>query len=69
MGGMVKCLQCGVILHSMYRHDFQSCSCGNNTFVDGGEDYSRIGGMDFNKIKTIKHGHDCDTIIIDERTQ
>ena len=43
--GKVKCLSCNKILHSTHRHDFQKCECVNATFVDGGYDYTRIGGM------------------------
>ena len=50
----VKCLECGAILHSKYRHDFQQCKCPNQTFVDGGyEKYNRYGGMDLDKVKVI----------------
>lgn len=41
----LKCLQCGQILESKFRHDFQSCTCSNKTFVDGGFDYCRAGGV------------------------
>lgn len=40
--GKIRCLKCNTILESKYRHDFQECECGN--FVDGGNDYMRIGG-------------------------
>ncbi len=33
-----KCLNCGEIVESTYRHDFVMCSCGNLA-VDGGRDY------------------------------
>ena len=46
----VKCLQCGQIMFSTYRHDFQMCGCENQTFCDGGNEYCRIGGADFEKI-------------------
>ena len=36
----VKCLKCGDIIESVYRHDFVTCSCGNVS-VDGGKDYLR----------------------------
>jgi DNA-directed RNA polymerase subunit RPC12/RpoP len=49
----IKCLECGKILESKHRHDFQECKCSNQTFVDGGQDYCRIGGMDLNKIEVI----------------
>lgn len=46
----VKCLQCGKVMTSTYRHDFQMCDCENQTFCDGGDDYCRIGGVDMEKI-------------------
>lgn len=46
----IKCLECGTILESKFRHDFQGCGCKNATFVDGGSDYRRIGGMSLDKI-------------------
>ena len=49
--GKVKCLECGEILESVHRHDFQSCECVNKTFVDGGNDYLRCGGMDRDKVQ------------------
>lgn len=42
----IKCLKCNEILESTHRHDFQQCNCENETFVDGGNDYCRIGGGD-----------------------
>uniref|UniRef100_A0A6M3XZN9 DUF7695 domain-containing protein n=1 Tax=viral metagenome TaxID=1070528 RepID=A0A6M3XZN9_9ZZZZ len=42
-GGIkIRCLVCGDIIQSMHRHDFVPCSCGA-IFVDGGNDYTRIG--------------------------
>lgn len=58
MGGMIRCLECYTVLHSMYRHDFQACECDNHAFVDGGFDYERIGGRDFDKIEAVQHKHD-----------
>ena len=49
----VKCLSCGTTLESKYRHDFQCCGCENQTFVDGGYDYSRVGGKDFDLIEDL----------------
>ena len=46
----VQCLGCGEVLLSKYVHDFQHCSCPNYTFVDGGSEYCRYGGMNMNKI-------------------
>lgn len=47
----IKCLSCGEILESKFRHDFQMCSCENESFVAGGSDYTRIGGQDIKLIK------------------
>lgn len=38
----IKCMTCNTELESKFRHDFQSCKCGNS--VDGGLDYRRVGG-------------------------
>jgi hypothetical protein len=50
----IKCLECGTILESKHRHDWVTCGCPNQTFIDGGNDYLRYGGVDMNKIKVIK---------------
>ena len=39
----IKCKSCGDEIYSMYRHDFKRCECGK-CFIDGGFDYTRIGG-------------------------
>ena len=49
----IKCLQCNTVLESKHRHDFQCCGCENQTFVDGGYDYSRVGGKDFDLIEDL----------------
>ena len=49
----VKCLECGTILESHYRHDYKTCTCPNQTVVDGGTDYLRYGGMDFSKVEPL----------------
>ena len=65
MGGMIKCKKCGTTMHSMYRHDFVGCSCPEpedgtwnegGCYVDGGFDYTRIGGFPEN-IEIIAHTH------------
>ncbi len=48
--GSVYCCQCATVLESTYRHHFVQCDCPNETFVDGGDDYTRYGGKDLNKI-------------------
>ena len=57
MDGMIKCPRCGAILHSLYRHDFQQCDCESETFVDGGDDYMRLGGDNIDSIIIVKHKH------------
>ena len=47
----VRCCGCGIVMESKYRHDFVICKCANETFVDGGHDYQRIGGVDLSKIE------------------
>lgn len=51
--GKVKCLECGAILESKHRHDFVRCKCPNETFVDGGDEYLRYGGINLWKIEPI----------------
>jgi hypothetical protein len=51
--GKIKSLCCNKIIESKHRHDFQECGCVNQTFIDGGNDYIRCGGIDMNKIETI----------------
>ena len=46
----IKCLVCNTILESKFRWDFQECGCENGSYVDGGTDYQRIGGVDLTKI-------------------
>ena len=49
----VKCLRCDTILESTHRHDFRSCHCPNRTFVDGGHDYQRFGGVNIRLIQSL----------------
>ena len=49
----VKCLSCNTVLESKHRHDYQTCYCSNRVFVDGGKDYSRVGGKDFDLIEDL----------------
>lgn len=45
-----KCLACGDVIESTYRHDFRSCTCGN-LYVDGGLDYVKRGFLDLSKVE------------------
>lgn len=50
---IVHCLECNRVLESKHRHDFRKCNCLNQTFVDGGLDYVRVGGIDPDKVKVL----------------
>ena len=45
---IAKCKKCGDIIESKHRHDFVQCSC-RSIFVDGGHDYIRRGGDQFDE--------------------
>ena len=49
----IKCLQCCTVLESKYQHDYQSCKCSNQAFVDGGLSYSRVGAVDLDLIENL----------------
>ena len=51
--GIARCLLCGKVLVSTYRHDFVECGCRNGTFIDGGRDYTRVGGIDLAYVHVI----------------
>jgi hypothetical protein len=50
MRNRAKCKNCLDIIESKHRHDWVSCSCFSNDgdttgiYIDGGQDYCRIGG-------------------------
>ena len=46
------CRQCGEILLSKHVHDLVQCKCPNKSMLDGGDDYTRKGGVDLNKVHT-----------------
>lgn len=48
----VLCTQCNTLLYSVHRHHFHSCGCPNETFVDGGKEYLRSGGVSRDFIQT-----------------
>lgn len=39
----IRCLKCNEIIESKGEHDFKKCKCGS-CFIDGGDNYTRIGG-------------------------
>lgn len=54
----VRCLSCNEVLVSYYGHDYKTCSCDNQTMVDGGNNYQRYGGKDLNLVETIAYFDD-----------
>lgn len=54
----IKCLQCAAILESKSVHDFVQCECLNETFVDGGHNYQRFGGVDLSRIEIYNYDKD-----------
>ena len=51
--GKVYCFQCATTLTSTYRHHFVQCECPNKTFVDGGNDYCRYGGVNMERMMVL----------------
>ena len=49
----IKCLVCNTILESKHQHNFSSCGCYNQSFVDGGLMYSRVGGVDLDLVENL----------------
>ena len=47
-----KCVNCGDVIESLSRDDWQCCTCyskrdfngGHGIYIDGGDDYLRLGG-------------------------
>jgi hypothetical protein len=46
----LKCKECGEVLVSLARHDYQACNCENNCSLDGGLDYIKRGAKDLSKV-------------------
>ena len=49
----IKCLQCNTVLESKHRHDFQQCSCSNQSATDGGLVYQRVLAMDLDLVENL----------------
>lgn len=56
---IAKCKKCGDIIESKHRHDYVECSCGA-IFVDGGHDYIRRGGDQFDEEFDRQNGYITD---------
>ena len=62
-----KCLNCGDIIESTYRHDFVTCTCWkkhredekplHGIFVDGGRDYCRHGWCNADEYQNLSSFH------------
>jgi hypothetical protein len=59
----IRCLVCDKVIESTHRHDWVSCGCENKTFVDGGHEYIRVGGVDISQIEFLTEYVPEDTFI------
>lgn len=50
MGAKIRCTKCNDVIESKYRHNLVDCKCGA-IFIDGGQDYTRIGGSSYEIVK------------------
>lgn len=57
MGRKLRCKRCTDVIESKYRHDFVRCKCGA-IFIDGGNDYTRMGG-DLENIEILPEAPAC----------
>ena len=49
----VRCIACGSVLESTYRHDYVKCHCPNETACDGGLEYQRTLAVDLSLIDNL----------------
>lgn len=64
----VRCRQCREILVSKHVHDFVRCGCANQTFIDGGDDYIRCGGVNMSLVKVLVERPDRAFLLRDTNT-
>lgn len=50
---MARCLKCNDVVESTHVHDFRYCKC-NNFAVDGGKDYIKRVGDNFQELSEYK---------------
>ena len=50
----IWCKDCDSVIYSVNRHHFHKCGCANETFVDGGRDYTRYGGKSMTSIELVE---------------
>ena len=56
----IRCIKCGDVIESKHRHDFVVCSCweevnGKGCAVDGGKDYLRRLGNDWDDMSEVEY--------------
>lgn len=61
------CLDCNKALYSLNRHDFHSCGCKNDMFVDGGKDYLRAGAKKLARTRHVTINLLTDKITVDTK--
>ena len=49
----IKCLVCNTVLESKHQHNFSECGCPNQSFVDGGLLYTRVGSVDLDLVENL----------------
>lgn len=47
----VKCLNCDEKIVSNHSHDYKFCGCENKTMIDGGQSYTKYGGLNMNMVE------------------
>jgi hypothetical protein len=51
----IVCLCCGRVMISYHRHDYKTCSCNQETMIDGGQcDYIQYGGKYMDLIRQVQ---------------
>lgn len=49
----IRCLECNTVLESKHQHHFVECGCYNQTFIDGGLLYTRVGAVDLRLVEDL----------------
>lgn len=49
----IRCLECNTVLESKHQHHFVECGCYNQTFIDGGLSYTRVGAVDLRLVEDL----------------
>lgn len=47
----IICLNCNTLLYSINRHHYHGCGCEKEVTIDGGKDYTKIGGTGYKLVK------------------